>query len=256
MSDSQRSVERFGSRADAYAAARPGYPAALFAFLAAELGMTPGDTAADLGAGTGLFTRHLLDMGLEVVAVEPNDPMRRMADDALSGRAGYRSVDAPAESTGLPGASWDWVVAAQAFHWFDAEAVAREVERLLRPGGRCVLVWNERLVDTTPFLQEYEAFLREWGVDYDAVTASYEHPEAMERVLGRGYESRSFRNAQVLDRAGLEARVLSSSYMPGVHSEAATEMLASLRALFDRHASGGRVRIEYSTNAYWSRPKG
>ena len=98
-------------------------------------------TVLDLGAGTGKFTRSLVERGLDVIAVEPDDVMR------LTLTAVLPTVRAPAgtgESIPLPDASVDLVTIAQAWHWMDAARAAVEIARVLRPGGSLALVWNIR----------------------------------------------------------------------------------------------------------------
>src|SRR5262245_40522733 len=92
-------TRRFGNRADDYAKARPSYPPEIFDFLADEFGMTTGQTAADLGSGTGISSAQLLDRGLRVFAVEPNAPMRAAAEKTLGARPGFVSVNGCAETT-------------------------------------------------------------------------------------------------------------------------------------------------------------
>src|SRR5262249_24334925 len=80
----------------------------------------------------------------------------------------FYSVDGRAEATTLPDASVDWVVAAQAFHWFDVPACKREFSRILRGPRAVMLVWNDRRNDT-PFLAAYERLLYEFATDYKAI---------------------------------------------------------------------------------------
>ena len=100
----------------------------------------------DLGAGTGILSRQLLARGAHVQAVEPSEAMTEVlaqsVREQLNQRSGLGITRAPAEQTGLDAASADVVVAAQAWHWFDAQAVQQEVRRLLVPGGHLGLIWN------------------------------------------------------------------------------------------------------------------
>jgi SAM-dependent methyltransferase len=100
--------------------------------LAAELGVGPGAAVLDLAAGTGKLTRALLAAGLDVVAVEPQAPLReRLA--AIIGSERVR--DGFAEAIPLPDASVDAVTVADGFHWFDQAQALAEIRRVLRPGG-------------------------------------------------------------------------------------------------------------------------
>src|SRR5262249_25402422 len=94
--------------------------------LTSEVGLKPETWIADVGSGTGICAKIFLKNGNEVICVEPNREMREAAEASLVGYRGFRSVDGTAEATTLPDASVDWVVAAQAFHWFEPDGARRE----------------------------------------------------------------------------------------------------------------------------------
>ena len=110
--------------------------------------MLPPDAsdALEIGAGTGLLTRLLLERVGHVTAVEPDERMRAVLDSTTSGadvRAGV------AEELPVPSASCDVVLAASAWHWVEEARAVPEVARVLRPAGRLALVWSgpDRSVD-------------------------------------------------------------------------------------------------------------
>ncbi|MBV9869236.1 MAG: class I SAM-dependent methyltransferase [Frankiaceae bacterium] len=127
----------FGSAAASYAAGRPHYPRE-----ALEWGLPDGAHAViDLGAGTGILTADLLELGLSVTAVEPLAEMRALIPrDAVT-------LDGSAEAIPMDDASCDAIFVGQAWHWFDVPNALVECRRVLRRGGRLVLLWN--LVDTS-----------------------------------------------------------------------------------------------------------
>src|SRR5205814_2915194 len=129
-----------------------------------EIGFGPSWIVADVGCGTGISSRMFVEDGNEVFGVEPNDDMRGAAEQELGSNRRFHSIKAPAEATTLPDASVDLVVAAQAFHWFDHAACAREFRRVLRaaPGGCFMAMWNTRLSRSSPFAIEYDALLLKW----------------------------------------------------------------------------------------------
>ena len=117
-------TDRFTGKARAYAQGRPDYPASVVGLLTQE-SRRENPRLADIGSGTGILSRAMLERGWTVYGVEPNDDMRKEAEKRLSAFPRFHSVAGTAERTGLPGASVDLVTAAQSFHWFDAAAVHR-----------------------------------------------------------------------------------------------------------------------------------
>ncbi len=244
------SKDRFTGRVDDYVRARPGYPAAIVEDLAAAGILSPGAVVADVGAGTGISTEPFLAAGYEVVAIEPNAPMRAAAESALAGYPRYRSQAGSAETTGLPEASIDLVVAAQAFHWFDSARARSEFRRILRPSGSVALIWNARRSTGTAFLAAYENLLLEFGTDYAQVGHRGVGAERLAVFFGGPFATRRYDNRQLLDLAGLRSRLLSSSYIPAVGEPAHVAMLDRLAAIFTAHALEGQVEFIYDTEVH------
>jgi SAM-dependent methyltransferase len=244
---------RFGDRADAYRRSRPGYPAALYDHLDERLRGLADTPVADLGSGTGILTADLLDRGCRVWAVEPNGAMRQEAEHALGERPGFSSVAGSAEATGLAAGSIELATAAQAFHWFDFAATARELRRILVPAGWVAVIWNDRRL-AGGFLEDYEAFLLAWADDYRKVRDSYGVADRLGELVASGTLERAvFDNHQDLDLDALRARLLSSSYLPGPQHPRVDAMLAAAGELFAAHERRGVVRIEYDCKLYLAR---
>src|SRR5512146_1480557 len=182
------SKERFSSRVDAYIKYRPGYPAGVVETLRDECGLAPASIVADVGSGTGLLARILLGYGCRVYGIEPNAEMRAAGERLLEGYPLFTSLGGSAEETGLPDASVDFVTAGQAFHWFDPLRAREEFQRILKPRGWVALVWNERRLDSSPFLEAYEGLLQTYGIDYNQVNHRNveEDPQAIPRFFGGG----------------------------------------------------------------------
>lgn len=241
-------MDRFSARAEAYASARPSYPIETLTILREQHGLAAEGVVADVGSGTGIFTRLLLTTGTFVYAVEPNEDMRKEAERETGAHARFRSVPATAESTTLDDASVDLVTAAQAFHWFDLEAFNRELRRILRPGGHCALLWNDRDLDGTPLLREYESILVELCPGYGELQGKSDTPLKFDRIFGAGKWTRhAVSNEQRLNRELLVARVRSSSYAPAEGSAENTQLVAALHDVFDRYAESGEVVLRYTT---------
>ena len=138
----------FGASADEYERIRPGYPDAAVRAVAERAstaaadeagGEAPADPAGirvlDVGSGTGKYGRALAELGFDVHAVDP--------DSALLEINPLPSAIARAEELPFADASFDLVVSAQAWHWFDAEAASAEFARVLKPGGVAAIVLNQ-----------------------------------------------------------------------------------------------------------------
>lgn len=236
---------RFSDRADDYARFRPGYPSAAIDAILEGLGDPAMLSAADVGAGTGISARLLAARGVRVTAVEPNAPMR----EAAVPHPGLSWCDGTAERTGLASSSQDIVLAAQAFHWFRAEEALAEFARILRSGGRLVLMMNEG-VEGDPATDAYYALVRPFARADAAVFANAGGPSA-ESLLRAGFDAprqQVLPGGQTLDLSGLVGRARSASYVPreGPEWEAVARGLAEIHA---RHADpAGRVRIVYRTH--------
>jgi ubiquinone/menaquinone biosynthesis C-methylase UbiE len=199
----------FGAGAAAYEAARPGYPDEAIELLAEEVGIGKGTEVCDLAAGTGKLTRRLVELGARVTAVEPVDAMRAQATSAVPSAI---LVEGTAEEIPLDDASVDAVTVAQAFHWFDAPAALAEIARVLRPGGRLAILWNER-DESTPWVAEMSRVLH-W---HERTVSRYQHTDWAEVVAASGrftaLEERVIRWEQPHTREMLADRVRSISYI-------------------------------------------
>lgn len=245
-------TERFSDRVDAYVKYRPGYPDELIELLRKEIDLAEGDTIADVGSGTGISSELFLRHGMTVHAVEPNRTMREAAERWLGDRPGFHSVDGTAEATTLPDAGVDAVVAGQAFHWFDRNRAREEFVRILKPGGNAVLFWNSRRTGGSAFLEAYEALLQTYGTDYNQINhQNIDDAVVQEFFLPEIVRKRVLYNEQVVDFDGARGRLISSSYVPNVGSEAYEPMLADMRRIFDAHAENGTVRFEYDLIVYY-----
>jgi SAM-dependent methyltransferase len=173
------------------------------------------------------------------------------AEGPLATDPRFHSVDGKAEATGLADASVDWVVAGQAFHWFDLVPTRREMERILRPGGVVAVFWNVRTTSTA-FLAGYEALLLEYQTDYSSIR----HENAEERVAGflgvPGVRWHILPWERNLPLEGLRGLLASVSYVVPPEDPRHEVMLRDLDALFAEHQVDGSVTIHYETRLAFS----
>lgn len=245
-------VERFSDRVENYVKYRPGYPPEMIQFFKERLGLTTDSVIADIGSGTGISSKRFLENGNVVYGVEPNSAMRAAAESFLDQFDNFRSVSGTSDHTSLADDSIDFVVAAQAFHWFEPEATRREFRRISKPDAYVCLIWNERQLDSTPFLKDYEALLLKFANDYERVRHENIDETVLASFFAQDFERATFANHQIFDFDGLKGRILSSSYMPNVGDAKFGPMENELKALFAKHAQGGKITILYDTNLFYT----
>ncbi|MGA9979909.1 MAG: class I SAM-dependent methyltransferase [Candidatus Sulfotelmatobacter sp.] len=246
-------TSRFSGRVENYIRYRPGYPPGVLNTLKTECGLATAHVIADIASGTGIWTRMLLENGNPLFGVEPNAEMREAGERLLAEFPKFTSVAGTAEATTLRDGSMDFVTAAQAAHWFDRARSRQEFARILKPGGWLVLLWNERLTDSTPFLRDYENLLLTFGTDYQDVRHERTTESVNEFFDPVPLQERAFPMHQQFDYVGLEGRLLSSSYAPGPGDRKHAPMLRQLRQVFDAHAIQNQVICEYKTRLYFGR---
>jgi SAM-dependent methyltransferase len=252
--DSQPTT-RFTGLADLYARCRPDYPVAALDAIVTRCGLGGATLLVDVGCGTGISSRQFAARGIPVLGIEPNDEMRTRAEAvAVPGGVSPRYRKGSAEATGLPDGCARAVLAAQAFHWFDADAALREFARILQPDGWVALLWNERDESDT-FTAEYGAVIR---TAPDAAAIEQPRLRAGEPLLHHPLfcdgERLDFRHEQELDEDGALGRAFSASYAP--REPAAAEAFATaLRRVFAAHQRGRKVRLVYQTSLYLARKR-
>jgi ubiquinone/menaquinone biosynthesis C-methylase UbiE len=164
----------FTQLAENYAKYRPDYSTVVLRALMDYVHAASDEVqVADVGAGTGLWTRMLAEAGLSVWAVEPNDAMRQQGiaytdGTSVTWRAGS------AERTNLPDQSVDWLTMASSFHWAELDNALHEFHRVLKPGGFLTVLWNPRNIQGHPFHEKIEALVYQLVPDLKRVSSGAE----------------------------------------------------------------------------------
>ncbi|MGN1423841.1 MAG: methyltransferase domain-containing protein [Oscillospiraceae bacterium] len=231
--------EKFTGKAALYEMSRPSYAQGAIDLIRSEIPL--GEKVADIGAGTGKFTRQLLSAGYKVYAVEPNADMRERLLDC-----GAEVVCAPAEETGLPDNSVALVTAAQAFHWFDREKFRAECRRILVPGGKVLLLWNSE-DGTSQIIKDIDALCRRYYLKDEPRRKSDDDTG----VFFAEHSVFNFRNDLVMDREHFIANRMSRSHAPRVTDKNYGEFENALSELFDKYSHDGTVTIPNITRGYF-----
>jgi ubiquinone/menaquinone biosynthesis C-methylase UbiE len=240
-----KNVEIFTEKADIYSKYRPNYSKELIHYLYSSIGMDANSHIADIGSGTGMFSKLLLDMGSTVYAIEPNTSMRLIADKTFVNNLRFHSMNSIGENTSLPQNSIDFITAAQSFHWFDIKYFKIECKRILKPNGRVVIIYNRKDKNAEINIQlaalikryypEYKDVINHWELREDAIKTFFEHR----------YEFVEFKNDIVNNLEGFIGRVLSASF-----SKMDEDYVNELKLFFYKYSQDGIVHVPNDTIAY------
>jgi SAM-dependent methyltransferase len=154
--DSREGRRLYGVDPQGYSAGRPDYPGGVYEVLASA-GLGEGCRVLEVGPGSGLVTRHLLDAGANVTAVEANADMAAHLRAEFTERA-LNVVHAPFEEAQLPLGAFDLAVAATSFHWVEQPAGWQNLNEVLRPGAQAVIWWM--LFEDPTALNEFDTASR------------------------------------------------------------------------------------------------
>jgi ubiquinone/menaquinone biosynthesis C-methylase UbiE len=215
----------FASVAESYERRRPTYPADAVDWLVARLGLGPGATVVDVGAGTGKLTRQLVPSGARLVAVEPLPEMREQLAAAVPG---VEVLAGSAEELPVPDGSADAVVAASAFHWFDVDRALPEIHRVLREGGALATIGNGRDLGD-PLQQAIQEIVAPYLPRMEELIGWVPAVEASPFFGPMELFDTAFE--QWFDADGLAERMGTVSYVARLPEEQRAEVLARLRAL-------------------------
>ena len=247
MAIHRAAAEGYEHVADTYDRGRGGYPAAALDSLTGELGIGPGSTVVELGAGTGKCTADLVRTGARVIAVEPVGDMRRKLADNVSG---VDIRDGTAEAIPVDDAAADAVVVAQAFHWFDGPRALTEIARVLRPEGGLGLIWN--VIDrSSPWVDQIWTIVdRHEGDAPRYYRAEWKHAFARDDALTE-LEHHQFSNPVPIDVDGVVDRVLSISFIARLDDDERKAVAAAVESI--ARLAPQPLSLPYRTDVFWCR---
>jgi SAM-dependent methyltransferase len=243
---------KFTGLADGYAKYRPTYGKEFIDYLYGEVGFGKDKTIADIGAGTGIFSRLLLERGSKVICVETNADMMKTWKKYLSGFPDCEFVFAPAEHTTLPDKSVDFITAAQSFHWFDEENFQIECKRILKDGGKVVLIWNSR-VFAAEAVKEGDEINRRYCPNFGGFNGGDRGivPDNHASFFKDGIvKYKTFPNNYIMDEESFIGRHLSASYAPKKTNENFADYVGELKLLFKKYAVNGIYEMPNVVESY------
>ena len=242
----------FSNKGTDYAIGRPGYAPAAVEFIVREL-LPPGGKVADIGSGTGKFSKDLITRCIDTYCVEPNADMRSQAESLFRDDPHFFSIAAPAEHTTLPDHCVDMVTAASAFHWFDTDAFRAECRRILKPGGYVVLLMNSRT-----YTDEFTRRQHEICVETCPGFISLHHGldktlPKLDQFFGDSLQYAEFDHPLEYTRTNFINRCLSSSYAPANAPDGSNPYTDRIAALMDEFGMTGSFVLSNVTNMHYGK---
>lgn len=243
-------TNKFTFKAKAYSLGRADYAKSFIDYLVNSLSLSSQTTVADIGSGTGKFSKQLLEKGATVYAVEPNDDMRLVAENELSCYSGFISIKGSSCDTTLQSGSVDFVTAAQAFHWFEPKMFYNECKRILKPNGKVILLWNSR-DEKDEINKEIAEINKKFCPEFKGFSCGMKmDDERIKNFFIDGYEKMIFDNPICFNEESFINRMLSSSYSLKQGDEGYNEFLCEIKRIFLKYESGGEIKASNATVSY------
>ena len=246
----KNNTNRFSNRVDNYVKYRPSYPIQLIDYLVSEIGVNKESTISDIGSGTGIFSKLLINKVKTIYCIEPNNEMRQYSEEIFKSYNNCHVNNGTAEATELEDNSIDFITVAQAFHWFNIRKTMKEFRRITKLNGIMILIWNNRLTNTK-FLNMYEYGLKKYANDYNEVNNKNISEAEIRKCYNSDMKRVTFNNFQEFDFVGVMGRLLSSSYAPLEGTENYKRLREIIKEAYDKGAINGKVRFNYETELYW-----
>jgi ubiquinone/menaquinone biosynthesis C-methylase UbiE len=204
---------------------------------------------ADIGAGTGILSRHFAGKVGHLYAIEPNSEMRALMENHLASLPGWSSLGVCAEETTLPDQSIDLITVATAIHWFDPEPTRREFMRIVKPGGWLAVLRNYN-TDTDMNLAIRDIFIAENGAAEHAVGAAVVKPP-ISFFYGKTEAARyTFPFSFQQNWETFIGAMITQSNAPDQDHPLFHHFEAAARELFDRFSCNGSMEIHGETELY------
>ncbi|MDE6846424.1 MAG: class I SAM-dependent methyltransferase [Lachnospiraceae bacterium] len=235
-----------------YAKYRPTYPAALIQYLSEDVGLNVNSIVADIGSGTGILTNILLSKCAKVYAVEPNADMRQIAEINNRGVKNFISINSNAENTTLKEHSVDYITAAQSFHWFNRLSFKKECQRILKPGGKVILIWNCR-DETSELVQDIDFISQKYCPLFSGSSGGMRGAKtenAYQDFFTGNYDTKIFANDILFDKERFIGLHQSASYRLNEDDVNYHKYIYALSEFFDSHCTNNELILPNHTCCY------
>ena len=244
--------DKFNGMGKIYSKYRPSYPVNFIDYLFTDVGISQSSTIADIGSGTGILTKQLLEKGSKVYGIEPNVDMRAIAETNLKNFSKFTSINGNSENTTIADNSIDYITVAQAFHWFDREKFKKECQRILKHEGKVILVWNTRDNESELVMENYEVN-RKYCPNFKGFSDGMygkTNEDDFSNFFNGKYETKVFINNLIFDMDGFIGRNLSASYALKSNDAQYNNYVNELKKIYEKYSNNGQLIMPNLTRSY------
>lgn len=242
----------FDGVGEIYAKYRPSYPQSLLRYLCTEIGINKHSIIADIGSGTGILTQQLLNECFKVYAIEPNNDMRKVAENNLEKEPGFISIKATAEDTTLENESVDYITAAQSFHWFNRSNFKQECKRILKQKGKVILIWNSR-DESNELVRRIDFINKKYCPNFSGSACGMRGAKSnndFDDFFKGEYKTNCFRNDFSFTKESFIGLHLSASYRLETSDSNYSNYINKLSEIFDLYNTNGMLTMPNLTRSY------
>lgn len=244
----------FDTKSKFYSKYRPKYSNEFIQHLCTHYFSNKTQIVVDVGCGTGILTKQILDCGLSVVGIEPNEEMLNEAICYLKEYDNFTAINTTAENTTLPDNFADMIVVGQAFHWFDLELFKKESKRILTQQGIVVLVWNRKC--DCPMETDRKKIVEKYRSIQDSFNCSWDEREVgIASFFDHDFVKLEFDNDIEEDFQEFIGRTLSASHAINTSDCRMEEYLNDWKQFFEKYQVNNKITTKNQTIAFIGRPK-
>ena len=241
-------VNKFNEKSEFYNKYRPNYSNELVDCIVSELNSLD-DCIADIGCGTGIFTKQLVERNCKVIGIEPNLEMYEKAKNNLPG---IKVINSTSEDTTLDSNSINIITVAQALHWFNIDEFVKEAKRILKQDGKIAIVYNI-VDDSKDVVKEFKYIHENYCENHNNHNRNFD--ELFESIFGDNYILKEFSNNQKYTYEEFMGYESSMSYSLTKEDNRYNEYIESLNNLFNKYSKDGILELPMNSKLAFGKIK-
>lgn len=226
------------------------YAEIFFLYLIKEGWLSKTDVVADINCSNGIFAEQISHYVEKVYAIEPDNKKRTASKAACLNRDNVNFVNGTYFKTTLPDDSVDIITVTSGFYSFDRQQFKKECERILKPNGRLILLWNDINPKKEVAAANY-VINKLYIPDFNGPANGYIFKvRGIDNLFKDDYIYSTFDNSQQMRLMTFLSRNLSMPFAPKTEDPVFFEYVNELLKLFDKYQANGMITFPYRTRFY------